>query len=151
MLDYFPDQMAKHASKTMIYRLIEAGHLARHALAAPLAGYGLEPGDDALLLSLYDSGTGMTTKALGAENGLDSETLAPRLIRLEALDLIMPAAVGATLEPGFRLTDQGEAVCGELNEHWKRLENALIGELSDKKRKSLKSILKRFVKLLEME
>lgn len=151
MLDYFPDQMTKRASKTMIYRLIAAGHLARHALAAPLASHGLEPGDDAILLSLCDNGTGLTTVELADQSGLEMDALADRLARLEQLGLITPAAVGATLEPGQRLTAEGDKVCTELTEHWQRLEGALIGELSDKKRKRLKSILKRFVSLLEME
>ena len=70
--------MSKSAAGSTLYRLIEAGHLARQALLAPLADRGLEAGDDAILLGLADP-AGVSTQALIAFTGLPREHLDARL------------------------------------------------------------------------
>lgn len=135
----------------MIYRLIAAGHLARHALAEPLAANGLKPGDDAILLFMAARPKGVSTKKLASANGLEESALVSRLGRLVTSDLIEPTITHTKSLPGYSLTEQGVTVCEELMDHWERLEGALIGELKPKNRKELKKVLNRFVMLLGLE
>ncbi len=149
-LDYFAPQMPKPTAKTTLYRLIEAGYLARRALLEPLLALGLQPGDDALLLGLVDP-EGETDDNLSALTGLPKPALDDRLTRLEAQDFLHRQAVGPELLAGARLTEKGQEVAEVIGQHWERLDEALIGELTDKDRKKLRKILKRFALLLEME
>lgn len=142
--------MGKPRLRSVLYRLIEAGQLARHALLVPLEARGLEAGDDAILFLLRDRlGAGETD--IGAALGTSPEALAPRLRRLHHRGLIEPRAVGATLAPGFALTPEGERLRRTLEENWDQLEDALVGELTRKKRRGLRRMLERFVTLLDLE
>lgn len=142
--------MPKPAAKTTIYKLIEAGHLARQSMLVPLYDRGLEPGDDALLFGLLDP-KGATEKELTDFTGLTGVSLEIRLVRLADDGIVERAAVGASLKPGVRLTKKGREVTEALQAHWQMLEDALLGELDNKQRKHLRKILKRFVNLLELE
>lgn len=140
--------MSKPSSRSMLYRLIEAGQLAHKALLVPLRERGLEPGDDAVLFELGRSG--MTEAALAEELGLAPEMLGTRLDRLIERGLIVRQAVGSELLPGVALTDRGVRIRNGLAEHWAQLEEALLGELRPKQRKKLGERLKRFVDLLSL-
>lgn len=139
--------MSKSAAGSTLYRLIEAGHLARQALLAPLAARGLEPGDDAVLLGLADAG-GATLEALSEFTGLGEEHLAARLARLEDRGLLLRLAVGPEMEPGARLSQQGHLMRQAIEEHWKHLEDTLAEDLGHKRTKHLRKGLKRIVQLL---
>ncbi len=141
--------MAKPPAKTTLYRLIEAGHLARQRMLTPLYEHGLEPGDDAVLFAITEP-AGMTEMDLKAITGLDGVALDMRLIRLEAAGILDRCAVGPHLAPGARLTERGRAVADTLEGQWQQLEEALTGELAAKDRKALRKMLKRFVKLLRL-
>ena len=140
--------MSKPSSRSMLYRLIEAGQLAHRALLVPLRERGLEPGDDAVLFELGRSGT--TQSALAAELGLPEDMLVDRLDRLIERGLVIHQAVGSQLLPGVALTDRGVRIRNSLAEHWAQLEEALLGELRPRKRKKLGEQLKRFVDLLSL-
>lgn len=139
--------MSKSAAGSTLYRLIEAGHLARQALLAPLAARGLEAGDDAVLLGLSDP-AGVTTEALLEFTGLSPEQLDARLARLEGRDLLLRLAVGPEMEPGARLSQQGHAMRQAIEEHWASLEDTIAQELGDKRHRHLRKGLRRIVEML---
>lgn len=139
--------MSKSPSTSTLYRLIEAGQLARQALIAPLAARGLEAGDDAVLLGLSDTG-GVTLEALAGFTGLDAEGLTPILRRLEDKGLLLRLAVGPEMEPGARLSQQGQMTREAIAEHWQNLEAALAEDLGGKRQKHLRKGLRRIIDLL---
>ncbi len=140
--------MAKNPSASTLYRLIEAGQLARHALLAPLASRGLEAGDDAVLLGLAEPGGG-TLEDLSAFTGYDIEALDPVLRRLEDKGLLLRLAVGPEMEPGARLSQQGHLMRQAIEEHWRHLEMVLEEDLGGKQHKHLRKGLKRIIQLLD--
>jgi DNA-binding MarR family transcriptional regulator len=140
--------MSRPSANSTLYRLIQAGQLAHHALLAPLRERGLEPGDDAILFEL-----GRTAKAeteLADALGLSLASLTGRLNRLSDRELIVSQAVGAELLPGIALTDRGARIRDGLAENWAQLEIALLHELKPKHRKRLSQQLKRFIALFEL-
>lgn len=139
--------MSKTAAGSTLYRLIEAGHLARQALLAPLTARGLEAGDDAILLGLADNG-GATIKSLSEFTGLDTGHLAPILARLEDRGLLLRLAVGPEMQPGARLSQQGHMMRLAIEEHWTHLEKTILEDLGGKRHKHLRKGLKRIVQLL---
>lgn len=148
-LDYFHTQMPKPTAKTTLYRLIEAGYLARHALLVPLTPLGLEPGDDAVLLCLKRKKvTGIAE--LAEQTGLPETALEMRLTRLEVGGKVQRQVADANLAAGICLTDEGAQTKKALRDHWQRLEEALIGELEAKDAKKLRKVLKRFIQLLQL-
>lgn len=140
--------MSRSATGSTLYRLIQAGHLARQALLAPLATRGLEAGDDAILLGLADAG-GVAMEALTEFTGLDHDQLGPRLARLEDRGLLLRLAVGPEMEPGARLSQQGHQMRQAIEEHWAQLEQTIAQDLGDKRHKHLRKGLKRIVALLD--
>jgi DNA-binding MarR family transcriptional regulator len=141
--------MSKPKARSTLYRLIEAGQLARRALLVPLLDRNLEAGDDAIIFALR-SRLGATEAALAEELDLEPEVLDPRLARLAEREIITRQAVGPDLAPGLALTERGERICEVLSANWEQLEEALFDELDDKKRKSLDKALRRFVELLRL-
>lgn len=136
--------MGKPRLRSVLYRLIEAGQLARHALLVPLEARGLEPGDDAVLLLLRDrqavTGTDIGVALETSEAGLE-----PRLRRLVARGLVETRGESSR----YAISADGECLRRELEKNWDRLEDALLGDLKPKKRKGLRKVLQRFVDLLE--
>jgi len=139
--------MSKSAAGSTLYRLIEAGHLARQALLTPLAARGLEAGDDAVLLGLADTG-GATIDALAQFTGLAPDQLDARLARLEARDVLLRLAVGPEMEPGARLSQNGHAMRKAIEDHWAHLEETIALDLGEKRHKHLRKGLKRIVEML---
>lgn len=141
--------MTRTQSRSVLYRLIEAGQLTRQALLVPLRERGLEPGDDAVLFTLHREG-GATEADLAQETGLEGAALESRIARLIERDLVARMAIGPELAPGLALTDRGERLREHLAGNWEELEAALLGDLSPKKRKKLRKTLGRFVELLRL-
>ena len=141
--------MVQPSPQSPLYRLIEAGQLARQALLAPLRDRGLEPGDDALLFAL--AGTpGALPEILAETLGLDDAALAPRLARLIERELVAHAEIEGTATAGLVLTERGARIATLLGEHWAELETALFDDLKPKQRKALGRALKRFTALLRI-
>ncbi len=141
--------MTRPQARSTLYRLIEAGQLARKALLVPLLDRGLEPGDDAVLFVLH-SELGATEERLAAELGIDAAQLQPRLERLIERDVVVRQAIGPDLAPGLALTERGARIREVLAANWEQLEEALFDDLNDKKRKTLGKALKRLVELLRL-
>lgn len=140
--------MKKSAAKSTLYRLIETGHLARQAMLVPVIESGLEPGDDALLFGLT-SPKGATEEDLLDLTGLDALALQMRLTRLEGEGILVRLPTDPEQETEVKLTEKGHEITDLLEGNWQQLEEALIGELDQKKHKGLRKILKRFVTLLD--
>ncbi|MGN6486500.1 MAG: hypothetical protein ACTHLT_01610 [Devosia sp.] len=141
--------MSKPKARSTLYRLIEAGQLARRALLVPLLDRGLEAGDDAIIFALHTR-LGATEPDLAEELELAPEALAPRLARLAERDIIIRQAIGPDLIPGLALTERGERMCEVLSASWDQLDAALFDELDAKQRKKLDKALRRFVELLRL-
>jgi DNA-binding MarR family transcriptional regulator len=136
--------MGKPSARSLLYRLIEAGQLARRALLVPLIDRGLKAGDDAVLLLLRDNaveGENELCAALGLGRGL----LEPRLARLRQHGLVERRAVGSALVPMLLLTERGRRVGDLLAERWSALEQALLAGTRRKHRRALRRTLARFV------
>lgn len=138
--------MSKPSSRSTLYRLIEAGQLARKALLVPVIERGLEPGDDAVLFVLGRSG--ISEAELASELGQTDGQLEARIARLLERDLVRRQAVGPELTPGLALTERGLRIRNALAEHWSELEEALLGDMKKKKRQALGDALQRFIDLL---
>jgi DNA-binding MarR family transcriptional regulator len=141
--------MGKPDARSVLYRLIEAGQRTRKALLVPLLERGLHPGDDAVLFLLHRQ-LGAKEADIAAALGIDGAALEDRIFRLAERDLVARRAIGPELERGLALTERGEKLHDLLTENWKELEDALLGELSKKQRKSLRRTLGRFVDLLRL-
>jgi DNA-binding MarR family transcriptional regulator len=130
--------MAGPGTRSVLYRLIEAGQVARRVLLAPLAERGLEAGDDALLFLLYEH-RGVGEADIAAAVGIEVQALRDRLDRLARRDLV------AVRDTGMELTERGERVRAHLGAYWDEVEDALCGGLSGKERRRLRKALGRFV------
>jgi len=136
--------------RSTLYRLIEAGQLARHAVLAPLRAHGLEPGDDAILFGLADP-AGAPRDDLLAYTGLPEDTLDGRLRCLEERGLLLRLAVGPELLPGARLSRQGHLLRETIAAHWDGLEESLRDALGGKGRRHLRQALQDVIALLDGE
>lgn len=134
--------MGKPSARSILYRLIEAGQLARRALHAPLAERGMEPGDEAVLFLLEGPGEASELDLCAA---LDTSRrqLASRIDRLAAHGMLERRAVGAHLVPGIVLTPRGVRVSELLADGWSSLEESLLADLKPKARKALRRTLGR--------
>ena len=134
--------------RATLYRLIAAGQLVHRALLTPLIERGLQPGDDAVLLLLWET-NGMTEGSLAEALGLEIGGLTPRFERLCGRELIQKRAVGAELLAGFALTERGERIAEALAGSWSALEAALLGDLDRKSRRRLDKALKHVLSVLD--
>lgn len=133
----------KSRAQSTLYRLIAAGQLVHRALAQPLARLGLQSGDDAVLLTLCETGE-ITPAGLAEALGLDAGQLQPRLRRLAETGLIEAGSEDVTIGVGVA----GQAVCAELEQSWGDLETALLGELTPRQRRKLRHRLAEIVRRL---
>ena len=148
---YFVSQMPKRTAKTDLYRLIEAGYLARQSLLEPLSRLGLAAGDDAVLLCLAEGDdAGLAISELASATGYGDAALVERLERLAEFDQIERCVFGPDLTPAARLTENGRESADIIIAHWHRLDDALMDELKPSARKRMRKMLKRFVALLSL-
>jgi len=145
--DVIHPPMSKTKVRAALYRLIDAGQLARRALLTPLSDRGLEPGDDAVIFALHAK-LGATMPALSETLETSPELLFPIIARLEARDIVRQQPVGPELIHGWALTERGERLQQWLAGHWVQLEDALFGDLSERQRRLLTKSLKRFTLLM---
>ncbi|VAW22823.1 hypothetical protein MNBD_ALPHA12-1995 [hydrothermal vent metagenome] len=141
--------MAYDLSQTTLYRLIEAGQLARNSLLRPLAELGLAAGDDAIILALPKS-EAVSIKMLCAGVGLDADSLELRLERLVSLGMVRRIMIEGEVVSDVALSEQGSKVQKKLRAYWQELEEALMGELKPKQQRRLEAIMTRFTNLLAL-
>lgn len=123
----------KSRAQSTLYRLIAAGQLVHRALALPLGRLGLQPGDDAVLLTLCETDN-MSPPSLAEALDLEAALLQPRLRRLAETGLIEVGSDPATI----RVSAAGRAVCAELEQSWGDLEKTLLDDLTPKQRRKLR-------------
>ncbi len=145
--DDYSFSMAKPGSRSILYRLIEAGQLARRALLVPLNEHGLEPGDDALLFFLHEQ-VSATEADLAAAFDAEPMALRHRIARLCDRELVARQVTRTDLPSRLALTESGDRVRARLAGYWDELETALTAELSPKRRRRLRRTLGRFSMLL---
>lgn len=141
--------MPKKIAHSTLYQLIEAGHMARTALLQPLQAFGLNPGDDAVILAMKNKQI-TTDHQLCDLVGLTPRGLQPRLDRLQALSFIQRVSHGKHFSPATKLTKSGRKIRKKLIAHWGELENSLMDDLSHKDKKQLRHIMRRFTDLLSL-
>jgi hypothetical protein len=134
--------------RSPLYRLIAAGQLVREALRAPVLERGLEPGDDVVLYLLATT-PNPTAADLSLLTGLSAEALRARLAGLIGRDLVVLRATGPDMLPSLRLTGRGARLEALLADRWLDLEEALLGELKVRQRRTLGKRLARIIDLLE--
>mgnify|MGYP000568952074 CR=1 FL=1 len=135
--------MAKPGARSILYRLIEAGQLARRALLAPLHERGLEAGDDAVLFLVHEQ-PGVAADDAAEALGLDPMSLGRRMDRLVEHGLAVRRDLGDNRMPGLLLTPRGLAACEAIEDHWRSIEGLLVDGLRRKKRKALRRTLGEF-------
>lgn len=141
--------MHKEVFHSTLYHLIEAGQLARLVLLRPLITYGLNPGDDAIILAMKKHKK-TSDNQICHMTGLTPDTLQPRLDRLIALGMIVRKTLGTELAPGSQMTKKGRIARKQIIAHWHKLEEALMHELSPLNKKQLRETMKRFADLLSI-
>lgn len=145
--DVIHPPMSKTKVRAALYRLIDAGQLARKALLTPLSDRGLQPGDDAVIFALH-ARLGATMPALCDLLETSPDLLSPIIDRLAVRDIVRQQPVGPELVAGWALTERGERLQQWLAGHWVQLEEALFGDLSERQRRLLSKSLKRFTQLM---
>ncbi len=139
--------MSRDITNSALFRLIEAGHLARRTLQEPLGREGLLAGDDAVLFLLKRKKP-VSERTLCRKTGLNAQQLRPRMERLLRLSLVQRPKIGADGFALTRLTKKGRALRNGLLKRWSELDEALMDELTPKQRLRLEKTLERFVGLL---
>ncbi|BBE23571.1 MarR family transcriptional regulator [Arthrobacter sp. MN05-02] len=111
--------------------ILAIGHGQRSLAASLLGGLGLFPGQELLLMQLWDQ-DGLSQKSLGAPQRLDHSTVAKSVRRLEAAGLITRSrsATDGRVTLVF-LTDAGRALRGPVTEAWSRLQETVAAGLTD--------------------
>ena len=139
--------MSEPDAQSTLYRLIEAGQLARRALLAPLRENALEPGDDAVVFLLHRRG-GATGAELAELLDLDEVAIEAHVFRLVGRGFVERRAVDPEARPGLALTGDGKTFHDTLATCWSQLEETLEGTLKKKHRKRLRHTLGDFVEAL---
>lgn len=110
--------------------ILAMGHGQRALAASFLGGLGLFPGQELLLMQLWEE-DGLSQKALGTPQGLDHSTVAKSVRRLEAGGLVSrsrsPRDGRVTL---VHLTEAGRALRGPVTAAWAELQAAVAAELT---------------------
>ncbi|KNB52480.1 MarR family winged helix-turn-helix transcriptional regulator [Streptomyces caatingaensis] len=103
---------------------------------------GLYPGQELLMMALWEHGPQRQSELIKLMGGLDPSTVTRMVQRLEQAGL-----VGRQPDPADRravmvkTTEQGEALRGEVAEVWQELENATLAGLGDHDRAELSRLL----------
>jgi DNA-binding MarR family transcriptional regulator len=110
--------------------ILAMGHGQRALAASYLGGLGLFPGQELLLMQLWEE-DGLSQKALGTPQGLDHSTVAKSVRRLEAGGLVSrsrsPRDGRVTL---VHLTEAGRALRGPVTAAWAELQATVAAELT---------------------
>jgi len=110
-----------------------------------LRGVGLFPGQEIMLLNLWDR-DGQSQQSLGRAIGLDHSTVAKSVRRLEEAGLVRRAK---SPEDGrvslVWLTDAGRALESQVNDIWGRIERITVGSLTEEERRQLVDLSRRLV------
>ena len=121
--------------------LMRVARAHRTMAASMLSRVGLHPGQEALLMELWDQ-DGRTQANLAAALGVEPPTVTKMLQRMEATGLVQrrPDPTDRRAMRVF-LTTKGRRLRGRVEKIWADLEERTVGDLSDRQRSSLRSLL----------
>jgi DNA-binding MarR family transcriptional regulator len=122
-------------------KLMRVARAHRTLAASLLSEVGLHPGQEALLMELWDH-DGRTQADLADSLGVEPPTVTKMLQRMEGADLV-DRRPDATDRRAMRvyLTPKGRRLKGRVDKLWAELEARTVGELSDRQQSSLRSLL----------
>jgi DNA-binding MarR family transcriptional regulator len=122
-------------------KLMRVARAHRTMAASLLSQVGLHPGQEALLMELWDH-DGRTQADLAESLGVEPPTVTKMLQRMENADLV-DRRPDATDRRAIRvhLTPKGRRLKGKVEKLWAELEARTLEGLSDRQRSSLRSLL----------
>jgi MarR family transcriptional regulator, organic hydroperoxide resistance regulator len=122
-------------------KLMRVARAHRTVAASLLSQVGLHPGQEALLMELWDH-DGRTQADLAESLGVEPPTVTKMLQRMEHGDLVHRRP-DATDRRAIRvyLTPKGRRLKGKVDKLWSELETRTIDGLSDRQQSSLRSLL----------
>ncbi|MBU1176657.1 MAG: MarR family winged helix-turn-helix transcriptional regulator [Alphaproteobacteria bacterium] len=136
--------MSWNPEKTLVFRLIAAGHMVRRAVQAPLEAFRLKPGDDAILIALSVL-PDLTVDDLLAATGLNVAELARRLRHMEALGLV------ETTQAEVVLTASGTRLAASLMALWQDIDEIVAANVAGPVARNMRKSLKRIAESLAPE
>ena len=136
--------MAKRAPSQPVdlnVKLMRVARAHRTLAASLLSEVGLHPGQEALLMELWDH-DGRTQVNLAEALGVEPPTVTKMLQRMENADLVdrHPDATDRRAIRVF-LTPKGRRLKGRVDKLWAQLESRTLGGLSDRQQSNLRSLL----------
>jgi DNA-binding MarR family transcriptional regulator len=143
--------VAKKKKRSTMTQLVLSARAGRTALSGRLAGMGLYPGQDAVLL------------ALGVEDGLSLRDLAERLAvrpptitktvaRLTTQELVEKRASDTDARQSHAfLTEKGRALVAKVRETQRTVERSALRGMSEKERKTLRKLLQKVERNLGLD
>ena len=122
-------------------KLMRVARAHRTVAASLLSQVGLHPGQEALLMELWDH-DGRTQADLAESLGVEPPTVTKMLQRMEHGDLV-DRRPDATDRRAIRvyLTPKGRRLKGKVDKLWAELETRTVEGLSDRQQSSLRSLL----------
>ena len=122
-------------------KLMRVARAHRTLAASLLSQVGLHPGQEALLMELWDH-DGRTQADLAESLGVEPPTVTKMLQRMEHADLV-DRRPDATDRRAIRvhLTSKGRRLKGKVEKLWAELEARTVAGLSDRQQSSLRSLL----------
>jgi DNA-binding MarR family transcriptional regulator len=122
-------------------KLMRVARAHRTVAASLLSQVGLHPGQEALLMELWDH-DGRTQADLAESLGVEPPTVTKMLQRMEHGDLV-DRRPDATDRRAIRvyLTPKGRRLKGKVDKLWSELETRTLDGLSDRQQSSLRSLL----------
>jgi DNA-binding MarR family transcriptional regulator len=122
-------------------KIMRVARAHRTLAASLLSQVGLHPGQEALLMELWDY-DGRTQANLAEALGVEPPTVTKMLQRMENSGLVHRAP-DETDRRAMRvyLTPKGRRLKGRVDKLWGELERRTMGDLSDRQRSSLRSLL----------
>lgn len=133
--------MSWNPEKTLVFRLIAAGHMARRAVQEPLSANGLEPGDDAILIALSVL-SDISAQDLLEATGMDVEDLARRLRLMDQKGLVAASA------DEIVLTEAGTQLASRLMDVWQDVDELVSASVSAPMLRTMRKSLKRISETL---
>jgi DNA-binding MarR family transcriptional regulator len=134
-------QRAESPKGDLNVKLMRVARAHRTVAASLLSQVGLHPGQEALLMELWDH-DGRTQADLADSLGVEPPTVTKMLQRMEHGDLV-DRRPDATDRRAIRvyLTPKGRRLRGKVDKLWSELESRTLDGLSDRQQSSLRSLL----------
>jgi DNA-binding MarR family transcriptional regulator len=134
-------QRAESPKGDLNVKLMRVARAHRTVAASLLSQVGLHPGQEALLMELWDH-DGRTQADLAESLGVEPPTVTKMLQRMEHGDLV-DRRPDATDRRAIRvyLTPKGRRLRGKVDKLWSELESRTLDGLSDRQQSSLRSLL----------